>query len=96
MSALLYVQQVILLVLFSFSFLLLMVEIVPERSLELVSALVDFIIFISSWGEYDGYKDFRNKKVAERPELEEELPESVIEFILFYEDHDDDKKGDKK
>lgn len=96
MTAIMYVQQMILLCLFSVSFLLLLVEIQPERSLELVSALVDLVFFLISWGKYSSYKDFRDHKVAENPDLEKELPGSVIDLILFHEDDDEDKKGGKK
>ena len=48
MSALMYFQQVFLLVLFSCSFFMLLVELDPENSLQLVAALTDLMIFFLS------------------------------------------------
>lgn len=102
MSALLYVQQVILLVLFSCSFFMLLVELDPENSLQLVAAFTDLMIFCFSWGKYNGWKDFRDQKVAEDPSLAEKMPENVLDMLLFHDrymnddDDDDEKKGDDK
>lgn len=102
MSALLYVQQVILLVLFSCSFFLLLVELDPEHALQLVAALTDLMIFCFSWGRYSGWKDFRDQKVAEDPALAEKMPENVLDMLLFHDrylnddDDKDEKKGDDK
>jgi phosphoglycerol transferase MdoB-like AlkP superfamily enzyme len=104
MSALLYVQQVILLVLFSCSFFMLLVELDPENSLQLVAAFTDLMIFCFSWGRYTGWKDFRNQKIAENPDLAEKMPENVLDMLLFHDRYmnddddkdEDDKKGDDK
>lgn len=98
MSVLLYVQQLILLVLFSCSFFLLLVELNPENALQLVVAFTDLMIFCFSWGRYTGWRDFRDQKVAEDPALAEKMPENVIDLLLFHDrymndDDDDEKKG---
>lgn len=102
MTVITYFQQIILLGLFSFSFLLLLAELNPERGLELAAALIDLLIFMLSWGEFSSWKAFRNYKVSEDPDLAEKMPENVIDLLLFHDrymnddDDDDKKKGDKK
>ena len=103
MTVITYFQQIILLGLFSFSFLLLLAELNPERGLELAAALIDLLIFTLSWGEFSSWKDFRNYKVSEDPDLADQMPENVIDLILFHDrymnskdDDDNKKKGDKK
>ena len=83
-----FAQTIMLFIMASVSLLDFVILLNPEKSLNLVAAIIDLLLMIFTWGTYCSYDEAREGLKEEGIEL----PENVIDYLLFHRDEDDDKK----